>query len=362
MARQIPDKVHLVGSIGLDSVGEVFRTVGRTLGRRLRRVPDGEPGPRRLWVSFQYPFLRSSPFLRPDPSGEVRKTSGFPKLCLAEGVRPAEVYFPELGYAREAKGSYLDFIAARRRGELPREVRFQVCLPTPMGVTYAFCTSRDLLAIDAAYEQAMIREVKMICRTIPHKDLCVQWDFCHEMLMVDGQAQDHFPMIKASLGDIMERMRRICAAVPKEVELGVHLCYGDFGAKHFLEPLDAGRMVEVANAMARAIRRPLTYVHMPVPIARSDDAFFRPFRELKLKRGTELYLGVLHAADGVDGARKRMAGADKYLSNYGIATECGMARARRPELVRELLRLHALASREPRGQTLMQGRTSGAKR
>src|SRR5207248_8558027 len=87
----LPDKVHLVGSIGLDNAQEVFRTVGRALGPRLKRVPDGEPGPRRLWVSFQYPLLRSSPYLRPDPSGAVRKTNGFPLLCLAEGVAPSEV-------------------------------------------------------------------------------------------------------------------------------------------------------------------------------------------------------------------------------------------------------------------------------
>ena len=69
-----------------------------------------------------------------DPSGAVRKTSGFPLLCLAEGVNPAELRFGELGYAMEARASYLDFCAARSRGELPPGVRFQVCLPTPMGV------------------------------------------------------------------------------------------------------------------------------------------------------------------------------------------------------------------------------------
>src|SRR5215203_1873899 len=71
LPQGLPNHVHLVGSVGLDSVEEVFRTTGRVLGRRLKRVPDGEPGPRRLWVSFQYPLLRSSPFLRPDPSGAV---------------------------------------------------------------------------------------------------------------------------------------------------------------------------------------------------------------------------------------------------------------------------------------------------
>jgi hypothetical protein len=342
-----PDKVHLVGSIGLDSVEEVFRTVGRKLGRRLKRIPDGEPGPRRLWVSFQYPVLRASPYLRPDPSGEVRPTSGFPKLCLAEGVRPEDVHFGELGYACEAKGSYRDFCAARERGDVKSGTRFQVCLPTPMGVIYAFCTTRDLGAIERAYEQAMIREAKRICDAIPHQDLCIQWDFCHELILLDGQAQGHFPNVDASLEQVMGRMRRISAAIPAGVEMGVHLCYGDFGAKHMIEPRDAGRMVEIANAMAKAIERPIQYIHMPVPIARTDDDYFRPLAGLQLSPQTEIYLGLIHAADGEAGTAKRMDVARRYVKDFGIATECGISRARKADLVLRLLDLHAACACEP---------------
>jgi hypothetical protein len=331
--------VHLVGSIGLDSVEEVFSTVGKLLGKHLKRVPDGEPGPRRLWVSFQYPLLRSSPYLRPDPSGEVRPTSKFPKLCLAEGVTPEEVTFGELGYAREAKGSYLDFCAARGRGEIPASVRFQVCLPTPMGVIYAFCTARDVVAIDAAYERAMIREVERICAAIPHRDLCIQWDFCHEMIILDGQPQDHFPLLKASAEEILQRMRRLGATVPAGVELGVHLCYGDFGAQHMNEPKDMAPMVGVANALVKAVARRIDYLHMPVPIGRTDDAYFAPLKSLSFPG--ELYLGVVHAADDAEGTRKRMAAAAKFTPKFGIACECGIARARRPDLVRRLLEIHA---------------------
>ncbi len=52
MPEYVPEHVHLVGSIGLGVVGEVFATVAPMLGRRLRRIPDSEPGPRRLWVMF----------------------------------------------------------------------------------------------------------------------------------------------------------------------------------------------------------------------------------------------------------------------------------------------------------------------
>ena len=75
---EAPSAVHLVGSIGLDTVDDVFRTVGSILGPYLRRVPDGEVGGRKLWISWQYPLLRASTFLRPDPSGAVRPTNRFP--------------------------------------------------------------------------------------------------------------------------------------------------------------------------------------------------------------------------------------------------------------------------------------------
>jgi hypothetical protein len=347
MDEYIPTQVHLVGSIGLDSVEEVFGTVGPRLGHRLKRIPDGEPGPRRLWVSFQYPLLRSSPFLRPDPSGALRKTSGFPLLCLAEDARAAEVSFGELGYAREARGSYLDFIAARERGDLAPGMRFQVCLPTPMSVIYAFCTPRNVVAIEAAYEKAMSREVDAICRHIPHRDLCIQWDVCHDMIVWDGQPQDQFPLVNASKPEIAERFARICAAVPADVELGFHLCYGDFGGKHFFDPVTARHLVDIANAIAHKVGHEIAYIHLPVPAPRATDDFFAPMRDLKLSPGTEIYLGLLHAADGVEGAKRRIALAHAYVPQFGVATECGFARARKPDLVHALIDLHVGATAEP---------------
>ncbi len=347
MSNFVPAHVHLVGSIGLATVEEVFGTVGPMLGRRLKRIPDGEPGPRRLWVSFQYPLLRSSPFLRPDPSGAVRKTSGFPLLCLAEGTTADELTFGELGYAREARASYFDFVEARERGDIAGGTRFQVCLPTPMSVIYAFCTARDVATIERAYEQAMQREVEAICRHIPHRDLCIQWDVCHDMIVWDGQPQDQFPLVNASKEEITQRFVRISAPIPHDVELGFHLCYGDFGGKHFFDPVTARHLVDVSNAIASAVPRKLAYIHLPVPAPRATDDFFAPMREFKLSPDTEIYLGIVHAADGVEGAKQRIALAHKYVPDFGIATECGFARARKPDLVRRLLQIHADATTEP---------------
>src|SRR5215510_1811080 len=336
-----PNTVHLVGSIGLDTVEEVFGTVGKLLGKYLRRIPDGEVGGRRLWISWQHPVLRANPLLRPDPSGAVRPTNRFPLLTLAEGADPAALRFGEFGYAREARASYLDFVAARERGELPKDIRFQVCLPTPFAVVSSVVVADALAPVEAAYERAMLAEVAALCRHIPNRDLCLQWDLCNEMVIWDGQQTGAVPYPEVPRAALLARLARICSAVPDDVELGLHLCYGDFAGQHFVEPKDASAMVDFANALVRTIAHKLAYIHMPVPIERIDDAFHRPFGELALASGTELYLGVVHAKDGVAGTRARIAAASRYVPRFGIATECGMARARTEATVRSLLDVHA---------------------
>ena len=335
--------VHFVGSIALDTVDDVFKTCGRALGRRLKRLPDGEPGGRQLWISWQIPLLRASPYLKPVSHDPNQLTP----LELAPGVKPEAVHFGELGYCREARVSYEDFCAARERGDVPHNVRFQVSLPTPFAVISPFVRGEGMFPVLAAYEQAMIKEARAICAAIPHDDLSIQWDVCLEMVAWDGQPSI-IPPIEDKEQVIPPPLGRLCDAIPSDVEVGIHLCYGDFDAKHFIEPVDATKMVELANAIAAAAKHPLAWVHMPVPIARDDDAFFEPLRNLDLDPGTEIYLGLVHE-DGVAATKRRIAAASKYLREFGIATECGIARQRTVERVQNLIRIHAESSVEPTG-------------
>src|SRR5215467_7983197 len=105
--------VHLVGSVALDTSQEVFAAAGRLMGPHLRRVPDGEPGGRRLWISWQIPLLRANPSLTPAVQPEPGQRASWLPLKLADGVDPAQLHFGELGYSREARASHLDFLDAR---------------------------------------------------------------------------------------------------------------------------------------------------------------------------------------------------------------------------------------------------------
>ena len=131
---------------------------------------------------------------------------------------------------------------------------FQVSLPTPMAVINSFCIPEDAQKIMPAYEQAMLREVGMICEAIPHEDLAIQWDVCIEMVIWDGRwpLAQPFPGMDQVFGDAFARL---AGAVPEDVELGFHLCYGDLDAQHFVQPIDASKMVELANLISTRVQR-----------------------------------------------------------------------------------------------------------
>jgi len=216
-------QVHLVGSVGLDTAEEVFAAVGDAVKPYIKRCPDGEIGGRRSWISWQWPLLRAMAFLELD---EARQTPGvgLSQLRLKKGAQAKDIHFCELGYAREAAMSYQDFLRARKSGALPPSARFQVCLPTPLAVIGAFIAPEHIPAVLPAYERAMIREVERVCAAVQHRDLALQWDVCIEMIQWDGRLP-RLPAPPNAAQVFGGQFARLCNAIPREVEIGFHLCY-----------------------------------------------------------------------------------------------------------------------------------------
>ena len=63
------------------------------------------------------------------------------------------------------------FKELRDAGKIPRGVRFQVSLPTPLAVVFAFFIPSDIRKVWPVYEQRLFDEVDEIVATIPQKDL-----------------------------------------------------------------------------------------------------------------------------------------------------------------------------------------------
>ena len=334
-----PQGALLVGSVNFDDAETTIRQAAAILGDRLKRIPDGECGPRFHWIMFQPDVLGQAEGIERvgDEPRMLRMLDARP-LRVADGVDPAAIQFPPLGYAAAAEESYAIFRRLREEGVVPAGTRFQVSLPTPLAVVGAFFPPEQHAAIEPVYRAAMYRELDEILAAIVHEDLAIQWDNAVEFGMIEGVSATPWWD-----GDVWEGLTARSAEqadrVPDDVEVGFHLCYGDVAEKHFVEPKDAANLVRFANMLVAASARRIDWIHLPVPIERDDDAYFAPLDDLQIG-DTELYLGLVHREDGAEGAQRRIDIALKHAPVFGVATECGIGRA--PEGATDgILRTHA---------------------
>ncbi len=350
---------HLVGSINLESTEAVLRAVAQQVGAAAPRIPDGETGDRLGWNAWQISTLRDNPHLEEVGTGLVAGLT-VPRFAPRDGVDPAEIAFTSLGYAEVARASYAVFRELRDAGVIAPGTRFQVSLPTPAAVVLPFVEPPHQLAIEAPFERALLEEVHKICRAIEPGELAFQWDAPAEV----GMAERVFPHYFASDdvdAEVVDRLVRLGAGIPDAAELGYHLCYGDTGdvddpeGSHWKDPEDLALVTRLMNGITAASRRHVDFFHVPVPIRRDDASYFAPLRELALAPGTELFLGLLHREDGVEGARRRIAAARRAIDSFGVAAECGLGRERQSH-VPGLLALHGEIAAELREQNPQRSR------
>ena len=351
--------VHLVGSVGLGSAGEVFRTVSSLIGDRVHRIPDGETGARSSWIHWNRAVFEDNAALELDPvekaagrrltsetegirrwGGGTARAQGAPpppRLRVRDGIGADDIVFQPLGHAEYAKKSYAVFRSLRDDGAIRTGTRFQVSLPTAAAMMNGHIVPSHHRTVEAPLTRRLFADVADMCAAIPHHDLGLQWDIPCEMSQWEGVRPAWFADVKEG---VIERLVRHIDSVPATVQLGLHFCYGSYGGRHWMEPKDTANCVEVHNRVVEKIARPLHWIHLPVPIERDDDAYYAPLSGLKRRSATELYLGLIHHQDGVDGTRRRIASAARFVANFGIATECGFGR-RPPETIPDLLKLHA---------------------
>jgi hypothetical protein len=340
MARDI----YLVGSVPMRDAREVFEKVSAALGARIKRLPDGETGERGDWITWLEPvfarnpaFAKSGEFFRVHASGTGRE-----RYTLKTGLTPRDVRFDNLFYADIAKASYAEFSQLKNAGKIPGGTKFQVDLVPAHSVIWLFLVDALHAPIDPLYNDALKREIDKIAAAIPHQELAIQFDVASAVFArLERNEASSYGRSKAEMqetfaGILIDLGNR----VPADVDLLYHLCYGDSGHRHVVEPTDMSDMVEFANRVSERIARPIALIHMPVPRNRADDAYFAPLKDLKLRPETELCLGLVHYTDGVDGTRRRMAAAQRHVEGFSIATECGFGR-RDPATIPELLRIHA---------------------
>jgi hypothetical protein len=335
--------VHFVGSIPLPDSETVFRTLSKAVGPHLVRLPDGETGIRKSWIRFLQDVLSGNsaiefatdvpPFKFVQWDGKLVRE--IPRLRVKPGATIDPATF-DTGYAAMAIASWQVFDRLQKAGDIPAGVKFQISIPTPVALTYNNMVPTDRQKLLVPLTQHFLGEIAKIAKALPNDRIAIQWDVCQEVLAWENY-YDKGPVDFHT--ETLDVLTRIGDGVPAGIELGYHLCYGSPADEHMVLPKDMGVMVEMTNAIVTRVKRPIQFFHMPVVKARTDDAYFAPLKNLKLRPETELYLGLIHYSDA-SGDAARLAAARRHARVDGIGTECGMARGD-PTRLPALLAAHA---------------------
>jgi hypothetical protein len=344
----MPRNVLLIGSIPHETTQSVFEAVGANLGGLTPRTPDGENGDRLDWVKWQAAAFARIPFVEPVQAASAGQAGGqvatpppgVPQFRVRPGFPTAAVRFGPLGYAAAAIGSYQAFSQSKAAGRLPAGCRLQVGIATALSVVGQYVDAEFQAAIEPAYEQRLLDEVDEIVNALPRSEISIQWNLATELSIMAGHRPVYFDKIADG---ILERLVRICERVPDGVELGLHLCYHDFHRNGFPLPADLDRLVDLANGILGSVERAIDWLHMPAPSGLADEAYFAPLRRLLLRPETEFYLGLVHPADGLAGAERRIASAGRVLAKFGVASECGLGDIA-AEDIGAVLQLHRAAA------------------
>ena len=185
--------VHFVGSIPLPDAETVFRTLSGAVGQHLVRLPDGETGIRKTWIRFLQDVLAANPAIEPAkdvPPFKFTQWDGkvlreIPRLRLKPGAKPNPSGF-KTGYADMAIESWGSFERMQKAGVIPAQVKFQICIPTPIAPTYNNMVPADRPGVLPALTQHFIGEVAKIAKALPNDRIAVQWDVCQEVLAWEG--------------------------------------------------------------------------------------------------------------------------------------------------------------------------------
>ncbi len=342
---RVSGEILMVGSIPFDTAEAVFRNAARYVGPYVSLLPDGEFGPRTSWIGYLakevydgHPEIDTLQRLDESKPTSLKDTSNKWMFRVKPGAKTVHLH---TGYAEIALASYESFRTLRQAGVLPAGLRFQVCFPSTASafISY-FDDPNDWPTMAEAYEGAFRRDVARLVAQIPATDLAIQLDICVEL----RDMQDTLPWSPprdTKFAETIGYVARLGAAVPSDVVLGLHWCYGTLGGWPMVRIANLDLCTRLTNAAVAKLTRPVDYVHLPV-LRQAGDAYFAPLGDMRAA-DTRIYLGLIHHTDGMEGFVRRLEIARRHVPDgFGVASVCGYGRLTTEE-TRQAFELHQAA-------------------
>ena len=345
--------VLLVGSVPLKPASEVFRVATHYLGEVMARFPDGEQVG---WLPGVWQRMAENPALEPTRKvalvGARDSTDFFSQLAIQYyGVKPGSVKqgltLGPYGIAENAIASYRQFKQMKKRVRSFLGGRASRLRCPAHWTVHSSLNCQRASSFPSPKKPRPARSARSPRRSRPTISPSRSiWPLRSSLRNIGGvQKISICRFTRGSIGRWRTKPRSLpmsAIAFPPNIELGFHLC----SIWHIDQSKGQDNNVHVdwCNALSRKIDRPIGYIHMPT-IPEHQAADFAPLRRLKLHPETQLFLGVIHMDDGLEGARRRIAAAASAITDFGVGAFCGLAQPSRqeaahPHTVEEIFALH----------------------
>lgn len=216
----------MVGSISAyPDATTAFKQCAQRMPNRLKRIPDGETGERKFFTRWQITALKEKV---PQVIAPLAANQAVQKIELsADEVEKGNAQLLDLDFETQyddvAIESYATFKKSKDQGHIPKETRFQVCLPTSNNVAYtAYHQFRETLF--DVHEKALFKAIGRIQNEIPHEQLSIQIDLAIDTALWEGVFETTW--LDDPKEGVLDCILRLISQIEQDVEVGIHNCYG----------------------------------------------------------------------------------------------------------------------------------------
>ena len=335
----IQRRTHLVGSMPFANEQDAMKRALDHLGTHLSSLPDGEigektpqypKGKRAAWVMTAIDICTADTENWEVAQDAQRGDDGFPVgYDTVQKLRPkhppsAMYQHLDFGYHTYFKESYPLFKQLRDERGQP-DLKFQVGVPTGLGITFAMMGKIDALRYASVFSQRIAYEVNEIIK-LAGDDVVIQVEVPGELAL--AHKLPNF-LIGIPLKSIYGLVRRIDSSA----ELGVHICLGDLNNEALIHPKTLKKLVYFSNQMVKTWPKShqIAYVHYPLAEAASppptNEKYYADLKDIKLPEHVRFIAGFVHKKRSKEEHQHILQAIESVRGGtVDIACSCGMGR------------------------------------
>jgi hypothetical protein len=331
-----------------DDESHAMRHALDALGGSLYALPDGEIGEktpsypngnRAAWVMTAIDLCTADTENWAVQRAAVRNAEGFPTDY--QTVQKLRAKHPPSAMPTRLNLHYHDFfrqsypIFQRLRDERGLAgLKFQVGVPTGLGITFSMMSPLDALRYADAFNKRLAFEVNDIVAQAGD-DVVIQ-------IEVPGELAFAYMLPKFLVGITINSILGLVTKITPSARLGVHICLGDLNNKALVHAKTLDKMVHFSNALVASwpAKHRLDYIHYPLAEADTppplDAAFYAPLKDIKLPAGTRFVAGFIHEKRS-SAEHRQLLSALEQVRGGGVDVACSCGLGRRPRPIAEAL-------------------------